>query len=88
MSYNTKHKPEVHDRTKSSSGNGGFSGRIEGHAFRPNNLGVSYPSGIGCPLSDNCFECPRAKVGLDCNFEYTSPHLSYMVNRGNGIKVW
>ncbi len=87
MSYNTKHEPQVHDRTKHSGGNGGFTGRIDGHAFRPNDNGISYSSGIGCPLSDNCFDCPRSRMGLDCNFDYSEQHLKYMSNLGDGLKV-
>ena len=85
-----KHKPQVQDRTKHIKGNGDARGRSSGHTIQYNDVGIFYPGGMGCPLSNNCFECPRHAKGLDCNFGSNNPtnDFVFLSNRGNGIKVW
>ena len=86
MSYNVKHTPDVHDRSKHSKGNGSVKGRITGHTFLPNDNGISYASGMGCARHNNCFTCTLP----DCRFKST-PQVKdggFISNRGDGIKVW
>lgn len=86
MSYNTKHLPQVHNRTEHSKGNGNHGGRKAGTTKHYNNVGMSYQQGMGCSRHDNCFTCPFS----DCKFgngQKTGDTL-FMANKGDGIKVW
>jgi hypothetical protein len=87
MSYHIEYIPQPHDRSKHSKGNGGKNGRIDGHNRNPNDVGMDYRDGMGCSRHDNCFTCPFD----DCQFQRKSgcySDLSYITNRGDGIKVW
>ena len=86
MSYHIEYIPQVHDRTKHLKGNGRKRGCIEGHPFKPNDRGMSYPDGIGCSRHDNCFTCTLPV----CEFEgaFNKEDQIFMSNRGDGIKVW
>lgn len=85
MSYHIEDIPGPHDRTNHSKGNGGKRGRIDGHTFMPNDLGVSFTSGLGCSRHTNCFTCqiPDCKYGC-CS---GSQDWRFLSNRGNGIGV-
>lgn len=62
------------------------------YQFKPNDQGVSFPLGMGCSRYDNCFDCPRYKEGLDCNFspgnkKKPDNDIKWLSNKGNGLKV-
>lgn len=53
------------------------------HRRKVNDLGIAYPSGMGCSKYPNCFECPAR----ECTFAETQMmDLKYLSNPGNGIK--
>lgn len=61
-------------------------GRSNGYNWKPNDLGVNYPTGIGCSRCENCFKCPCN----ECYFQGggNTNDLHYLSNVGDGIKVW
>jgi len=86
MTYNLEKRHRPHDVSKQVKGNGETRGRVNGHNWNPNELGVNYPGGLGCTRHPNCFTCELK----DCKFNNGPKHrdLTFISNRGEGIKVW
>jgi len=57
VSYNTKHTPQVHDRTNSSKGNGGSNRERDYLPPIDPVTGLRLRHGNGCHEHDNCFTC-------------------------------
>ncbi len=53
------------------------------HQTERNRQPVQYLYGNGCLRwnADNCFECPRAKLGLDCDFDHATEFKLRKVQR-------
>lgn len=79
-------KPPKRDRSLKGCGNEKF----KGHHKKPNDLGITYPTGMGCHSHDNCFTCPYPPSCKFQNSDSTIGRLDvkFISNRGNGIDGW
>lgn len=76
----TQYIPIVPQARPRTTGNGS---RVSSHGRKFNDLGISYPGGIGCSRHENCFNCPFD----ECHFlGGDSNDHKFMSNQGDGIK--